>query len=577
MPRKKSETEKPHKSCAVKYENTPAVKIQKLPQCHIHDQVQDGWVDLIHENVCVKETDYPLTEHNDGEHYCLFHLPTKEKDIAEFEKIFQSRLSLVKEKVAGIEELPEEEHEKTKSEFSYDFRYVWFPSEVDLTNYEFQFGADFTSATFASYASFYNAVFLSYAYFTEATFSATAYFTEATFLANASFDKAVFASSASFSEATFLANANFISSTFSSNIDFIKVTFLYESSFTEATFLGETLFRHVLFSSGAFFSSAKFEETSQIIFNQTCFREIAEFNQALVRGYLYFEEGDGWFFDGEWLNDKKTKPKKVERLTSVFENSLSFAHVRTEKPEHIIFNRVRLRPSWFVNVDSRKFVFTDISWENYKAGKSELKEELKSLWDRNYHEPHNYQLLTVALRNLAANAEEFNRFEEASNFRKSAFECERLDRRNRQKKCVRKLKKEWSKNIICRQFFSEFRKSISTTWKLVKTTQFDFVHFLYRWLSGYGEKWFRAFCWLIFIWIFFAFLYAFSGTFGTEKEPVSIGFLKSIGYSLQVMILQKPEPRPLDWVTNLFYGFETIFAPLQAALLALAIRRKFMR
>ena len=55
------------------------------------------------------------------------------------------------------------------------------------------------------------------------------------------------------------------------------------------------------------------------------------------------------------------------------------------------------------------------------------------------------QLLAEAFFNLASNAEEFNRFEEASNFRKSASECERLERLNRQKTRWNELKQHWNK------------------------------------------------------------------------------------------------------------------------------------
>lgn len=256
---------------------------------------------------------------------------------------------------------------------------------------------------------------------------------------------------------------------------------------------------------------------------------------------------------------------------------LDFTQIRVDKPDRITFNKVRLRPSWFVNTDSRKFVFTDVEWENYKSAKSELKNELAYLTRKKHKKPHNYQILIVSLRNLASNAEEFNRFEDGSNFRKSASECERLERINRQKQWCRRLKKQWwRKNIVCWQILSEIGKSFNETKSLVKKHHFDPLHFLYRWLSGYGEKWFRAFLWLIVIWIFFAIFYSVFGSFGSS-EPTKIDFLKSFGYSLQVMTLQKPEPRPYDWLTYLAYGLETILAPVQGALLALAIRRKFMR
>jgi len=43
------------------------------------------------------------------------------------------------------------------------------------------------------------------------------------------------------------------------------------------------------------------------------------------------------------------------------------------------------------------------------------------------------------------------------------------------------------------------------------------------------------------------------------------------------MSLQKPEPKPLTGTAQTLVLLETILGPLQAALLALAIRRKFMR
>jgi hypothetical protein len=47
--------------------------------------------------------------------------------------------------------------------------------------------------------------------------------------------------------------------------------------------------------------------------------------------------------------------------------------------------------------------------------------------------------------------------------------------------------------------------------------------------------------------------------------------------SISVATFQLPEPKPADNLTKLFIVLEVIFAPLQAALLALALRRKFMR
>ncbi len=43
------------------------------------------------------------------------------------------------------------------------------------------------------------------------------------------------------------------------------------------------------------------------------------------------------------------------------------------------------------------------------------------------------------------------------------------------------------------------------------------------------------------------------------------------------MTLQKPEPQPETVEAKTLVAVETVLGPLQAALLALAIRRKFMR
>jgi hypothetical protein len=52
---------------------------------------------------------------------------------------------------------------------------------------------------------------------------------------------------------------------------------------------------------------------------------------------------------------------------------------------------------------------------------------------------------------------------------------------------------------------------------------------------------------------------------------------EGIIYSLYVAALQRPDPKPVGSLTRSLVILETIFAPLQVALLALAIRRKFIR
>lgn len=130
---------------------------EQIPQlCHIHNKVRDYEVDAIRERVCVNEV--PLREF-DGKHYCLFHLPTKDKDIPFFEQIFSARLVALEDKITEIEKLSGGSQIAAKSKLRFDFRYVWFPSPVDLRNYRFQALTSFSSATFSARVDFYKALF----------------------------------------------------------------------------------------------------------------------------------------------------------------------------------------------------------------------------------------------------------------------------------------------------------------------------------------------------------------------------------------------------------------------------------
>lgn len=113
------------------------------------------------------------------------------------------------------------------------------------------------------------------------------------------------------------------------------------------------------------------------------------------------------------------------------------------------------------------------------------------------------------------------------------------------------------------------------------------------WLaSGYGERVLRALVVLLVILVSAAGLFTQVGFARwepkiTNESDVNIAsrdemgaplkFKKALTYSLGVMTLQKPEPRPATIVAQTVVLFETILGPVQAALLALALRRKFMR
>jgi hypothetical protein len=113
------------------------------------------------------------------------------------------------------------------------------------------------------------------------------------------------------------------------------------------------------------------------------------------------------------------------------------------------------------------------------------------------------------------------------------------------------------------------------------------------WLaSGYGERVLRAFLVLISIMVISAGAFTRTGfarwepKLSSEAEATnakrdqvgsSLPFKRALTYSLAVITLQKPEPRPCTTLAQMIVLLETVIGPVQAALLALAIRRKFMR
>jgi Pentapeptide repeats (9 copies) len=506
--------------------------------CHVHDECENR--QSIHKSVCRK---LETTEHTDGNHYCLLHLPTEEKDARKFQQIIDERFDEVAEAIAKIEaELPEADWKEAKAGHDYDFRYVWFPKYISFRNKAFSGDAYFYSATFSGDADFISATFSGDAYFSSATFSGYAHFSSATFSGYAYFSSATFSDSASFISATFSGYASFSSATFSGETNFDKTKFgkTGVTRFIKAKFEGDVLFENTEFNNPVSFDAAVFGKESDIIFLKSFFAEDASFKYTAAEGYLRFSN-----------------------LRQGKQNKFDFEDATFDKATRVSFHTLRLCPNWFVNADSRKFVFTDVTWDNLSSDyrNKNIERELESLQARAIDEQKK-RLLEIAARQLAVNAEENNRYDEAAKFRYMAMETRRLE----------------------------------------ETRQLSFSRFLiwlYKWTSGYGENWTLAALVLIGVLVFYGYLYASplsAFDYGKDGKPPSadtvaqnlcdkvriigdpqMNVCEGILHSLSVATFQRPEPKAYDTLTKLFVVLEVILAPLQAALLALAIRRKFMR
>ena len=339
-----------------------------------------------------------------------------------------------------------------------------------------------------------------------------------------------FGADANFNHATFSAHADFSSATFSAIVYFGYATFSADVNFVDTTFSADANFYDVTFSAGANFCHATFNAVAH--FNSATFCALVYFYSTIFKEYAYFA-------------GSREKRKLGTHPRPKFE----FAHF--EKPDRVSFHTLDLQPRWFINVDSRKFVFTDVEF------KYDLIEEIESMKEDEVEAPH--RLLAIACRQLAVNAEENHRYREASRLRYDSFEARRIER---------------------------YRGFVP--WRL------DWWYWL---ASGYGESVSRAF--IVFFVLISLFMIGYkSSDFDpssrmaitktaqvsaspshdtSDTRPRRLGWREAALYSFNVSILQKPEPKPLGLWGNTLVSLETVLGPAQAALLALAVRRRFMR
>jgi len=344
------------------------------------------------------------------------------------------------------------------------------------------------------------------------------------------FSNAIFNQGLKFRSVSFSQKTYFVECLFNEHIDFSDTKF-QGVDFTSAVFRQRGEFNYTNFEEYATFRYAKFDENADLIFKNATFKNEANFRNTIVDGHLTFEG-------------------RTEKYV-VFSNEnswLSLQNAHIEKPESISFKNVRLRPNWFINIDCRKFVFHDVDWENSTGNLNRIKVELEEITKRS-HTGRPNRILAIACRQLAVNSEENNNFEQASNFRLMANESKRLE--------DNKGWKVWS------------------------------LHWWYWFSSLYGESPFRAGLVLGGLLTLFAVVFMFTNfqVCPIVKsvpeilcEPRTLNIWEAILQSIATATFQNIEYiKPNSKLSTFIIILEKIFAPLQVALLALAIRRKFMR
>lgn len=443
-----------------------------------------------------------------------------------------------------------------------DFRTSTFFDDVSFSRTTFH-KTQFTNTRFEKHSSFYKSIFKENVYFIDkCEFYLTVQFAGAEFERNADFTEAIFGNVEAECDCE---KGGYFEHTYFQGFAIFENTSFEYANFKWAVFEKEVVFRPTMFNKNADFTDTTFKATAN-------FKGASFLQKAIFQGTIFEEQ---LRFIGS--NDN-----------TVFQedNALNLNEVRITSPEKITFHTVRLRPSWFIDVDSRKFIFTRVNWENSDGNQVTVKKELDNVKDIKDAR----QLFIITCRQLAQNAEENNNLEKASDFRQMAFETEWLEKKKKFWNWINRLPDE-SEKLKRRVGGSESKEdeAVAPTNSFAITQRFDFVHLLYRITSYYGESWRWALGILIVIWFVFAFIYTqFSFSVCPQDKTNNLQETSSVcerslyvgeamKYSFGAMFLQKSETRkPLENAET-FVLIENVLAPLQAALLALAIRRKFMR
>jgi uncharacterized protein YjbI with pentapeptide repeats len=518
----------------------------------------------------------PFYSEHEGHRYCVLHYPGKRKNTdAHLHEVIKDKL---------------------KEEGRCDFAGAYFTDSTEHFSYlEFGSSVSFVGATFGNDESFYKATFKKDVTFHDATFEGDVDFRFATFEEDAWFQDVTFGGRADFSFSSFQEGAWFSytrGTTFEGDADFQRVRFENYAGFSGTVFQRNVRFPSATFTQNASFEESTFGRTVDFRFATFCttLDEVADFRRATFEGELYFRAakfyGNTDFYRANFLDAVKFvggEEAGKERASEVFapEGWVSLRRARAEKPGQVSFDTIRLRPSWLVGVDARKFDFTAVEWYGLSDDpKDGIDDEIERVRQK---EPKSdeYALLAQACQRLAANAEENRDYPTANEFHYWAMDALRKRRWShlrRLKERLTRIRQKWPRvQSRCGTIMT-----LRLAWRVISgkrlsgpTKHFGLIATFYWAMSGYGVRAARAFWVLAGICVAFAVFYMLLGP--TELQ----NFWTALVYSMGAIARLNPNPRPDPATDPGHFQFlvivEGLLGPLQIALLALAIRRKVMR
>jgi hypothetical protein len=436
-----------------------------------------------------------------------------------------------------------------------------FPGEVDFGGATFSGAASFSGATFSKHAFFSGAtfseranfdgvMFSGLAFFGGATFSKQAEFSMARFSKGAHFDKATFSNGANFGDATFSESANFTVAAFSEGADFTMVTFSEGADFTGVTFSEGANFTVAAFSESTYFTGATFSESAD--FFGATFGKDANFTGATFSESANFHEAT---FSGRTLFGGRPGDAQTGRIFAG--TAVDFRQVVINPPDVITFLGADLTTCQFLDTDLRKVQLVDVEWPWKRGrvwphmGRRVLVYDAIAPIETGDGDKRPWSRIERLYRELKQNYEDRRDYERAGDFHYGEKEMR--------------------------------RRNPDTAWGL-----WLFLT-LYRWFSGYGERYLLPLFWAGLLLVGATIGYMCLGLHPKEAElKLARGGaklaltswrdrLQGVDYSLRVMTLLKPD----DWepvgYARYIRTFQTLFGPLFLGLFALALRQRLKR
>jgi uncharacterized protein YjbI with pentapeptide repeats len=404
-----------------------------------------------------------------------------------------------------------------------------------------------------------------------AVFAKGADFSKATFMGDADFSKAIFSQMARFDETTFHGFAWFDETTFADSVSFISAAFRKSAYFTKTSFEKKTDFVFTTFDSNAFFNKTEFNQVAD--FSESIFNRGADFILTRFRDKAIFESSTfdkKVHFNNAYLIDDPDNPSQAK---------YEFVNLNILKDADVVIEKVDLSKATFRDTNLELITFKDVTWAKPTSVIQHWFRK-KCLWDEfentSIYVDLDYEKIAENYRQLVLNYEKKRDYDSAEDFHIGEMEM------RRKKKGDILASGRWYKH----RWIAEWLNSYN----------------LYRVASNYGTSYWQALCVLVILILVFSVFFLLAG-FKPSRDnvdassrvieynvlpdinhrPVSIeqlglDYRDSILFTLSIITFQRERfYEPVGWQAYLCLCFAVLFLTAQAALVLLAVRRRFRR